>query len=181
MAQRCVFAKRKRDFGLAQVFSQSRSPVPVVVSASSSVSSSPFAPLSASSSHQASSRQNGKYIIDYVPVSHEDDGQDPARKGTDSDVEMRDVSHYGWDQGPLQSQPQLAGPSRSFSSPNSMYPTLLVKDSPLPSLLLNQSIQAAPHQRDRDRDYDPLDIIIVEYSSSLLPPPPRRSPRKTKK
>ncbi|KAI9436835.1 hypothetical protein H4582DRAFT_1959541, partial [Lactarius indigo] len=179
--------------GSITLFSQSRSSVPVVASASSSVSSSPFAPLSASSSHQASSRQNGEYIIDYVPVSHEDDGQDPARKGTDSDVEMRDVSHYGWDQGPLQSQPQPAGPSRSFSSPNSVYPTLLVKDSPLPSLLLNQSIavsgapiltwllNSVPHQCDRDRDYDPLDIIIVEYSSSFLPPPPRRSPRKTKK
>ncbi|KAI9436039.1 hypothetical protein H4582DRAFT_1967099, partial [Lactarius indigo] len=166
VAQRCIFAKPKRDFGHAQsrfrsitFFSQSRSPVPVVASASSSVSSSPFAPLSASSSHQASRRQNGKYIIDYVPVSHEDDGQDPARKSTDSDVEMCDVSHYDWDRGPLQSQPQPAGPSRSFSS---------------------SQFRPPPHQRDRDRDYDPLDIIIVEYSSSLLPPP-RRSPRKTKK
>ncbi|KAI9436851.1 hypothetical protein H4582DRAFT_1959803, partial [Lactarius indigo] len=103
--------------GSITLFSQSRSPVPVVASASSLVLSSPFAPLSASSPHQASSCQDGKYIVDYVPVSHEDDGQDPARKSTDSDVEMRDVSHYGWDQGPLQSQPQPAGPSRSFSSP----------------------------------------------------------------
>ncbi|KAI9436848.1 hypothetical protein H4582DRAFT_1959730, partial [Lactarius indigo] len=160
----------------------SRSPVPVVASASSLVLSSPFAPLSASSPHQASSCQDGKYIVDYVPVSHEDDGQDPARKSTDSDVEMRDVSHYGWDQGPLQVvSPNPRVPPGASHPPNSVYHTLLVKDSPLPSLPLNQSIEAAPHQRDRDRDYDPLDIIIVEYTSSLLPPPPRRSPRKTKK
>ncbi|KAI9436031.1 hypothetical protein H4582DRAFT_1966990 [Lactarius indigo] len=36
----------------------------------------------------------GKWVISYVTVSHEDDGQTgPARKSTSSDIEMRDVAH----------------------------------------------------------------------------------------
>ncbi|KAI9437176.1 hypothetical protein H4582DRAFT_1958373 [Lactarius indigo] len=35
-----------------------------------------------------------KWVIGYVTVSHEDDGQTgPARKSTSSDIEMRDVAH----------------------------------------------------------------------------------------
>ncbi|KAH9014041.1 hypothetical protein EDB84DRAFT_1568350 [Lactarius hengduanensis] len=112
-------------------------------------------------------------------VSRENDGQtDPARKGTDGDVEMRDRDHES------QSSPVPAGASGRSSSSQSRVPSRLMSKTPLflPSSSEGTSSEPPIRQRDRDRDHDPLDIISIDSSSSSSRRrPPLRSPRKTKK
>ncbi|KAH9069566.1 hypothetical protein EDB83DRAFT_439520 [Lactarius deliciosus] len=117
---------------------------------------------------------------DPAPVSRENDGQtDPARKGTDGDVEMRDRVFES------QSPPAPVGRSRRSSSSQFHVPSRRMSKTPLflPSPSSESSSSEPPiRQRDRDRDHDPLDIISIDSSSSSSRlPPPRRSPRKTKK
>ncbi|KAH9012149.1 hypothetical protein EDB84DRAFT_970615 [Lactarius hengduanensis] len=106
-----------------------------------------------------------------APVFHEND--DPARKSTDNDVEMRDTD--------LESQhpPAPAGASRRSTSSQSRVPSRRMSKTPL---FLPSPSEPPTRQRDRDKDHDPLDIIYIDPSfSSSRPPPPRRRPRKTKK
>ncbi|KAH9041034.1 hypothetical protein EDB85DRAFT_2286421, partial [Lactarius pseudohatsudake] len=117
---------------------------------------------------------------DPAPVSRENDGQtDPARKGTDNDVEMRDRD--------LEPPPVPPGASRRSSSSQSRVPLPRMAKTPLflPSPSSEGTSSEPPiRQRDRDRYHDLLDIISIDSSSSsssLRPPPPQRSPRKAKK
>ncbi|KAI9436839.1 hypothetical protein H4582DRAFT_1959647, partial [Lactarius indigo] len=181
VAQRCVFAKRKRDFDLLK-FSHSQGPL------SPSWRQPPHRfhprhlprcphhrPIRPPAARTASTSSTMcRCLMRTTAKTQHEKARTAMSRCVMFPIMVGTRAHY-------RVSPNPRVPPGASHPPNSVYPTLLVKDSPLPSLPLNQSIEAAPHQRDRDRDYDPPDILIVEYSSSLLPPPPRRSPRKTKK
>ncbi|KAH8983635.1 hypothetical protein EDB92DRAFT_1889994 [Lactarius akahatsu] len=178
------------------LFSQSRSSVPGVASASSPVSPSPFALLFRSLPIRPPSRRNGKitrrrtnglsddpttskYAIGHAPVPCENDGQtDPARKYTDSDVERRIVApHAPHDQhqGPLQNQPPPPDASRLrvLVWPHAGCQRRLSSSPPLQKAIRPN---LTPANVTETEDHEPLDIICVNTSSSSsLSPPPHRA------